>query len=379
VNFDFADRRTRLTAELDAEGIDVLFAPPGADLEYLVGLAREMPTFGESAYTHGWVTGAFLRPEAEPLFCLPRLVAMVHVKHELPGEVVVFGETDDAETLFSGVATRLGPVATIAVVGGARAESVLELQRAFPDTRIVNAGPIVNRLRRRKSPEELEAMRRATQIATDALAATMAIVQPGVTMREIATDLERQMEALGSAGPSFETHVGTYGLADRRDNLDPATADLPLRANESVKFDYGAVVDGYCSDFGRTLFCGDPSDDFLATYDHVLLRAHMAAIEAAVPGARAGDVDLVCRRVIEEAGLGDAFIHRTGHCIGLDLHERPFISEEDDMVLEEGMVFTVEPSINVPGRFGMRIEDMVVCRPGGARKLVEVSDELVIR
>ena len=139
-----------------------------------------------------------------------------------------------------------------------------------------------------------------------------------------------------------------------------------------MKFDYGAVVDGYCSDFGRTIFCGEPSDEFVATYDEVLIPAHEAAIAACVPGARAGDVDLICRKVIEDAGLGEAFIHRAGHCLGLDLHERPYISEEDDLPLEEGMVFTIEPSINVPGRMGMRIEDMVVCEPGGGRNLVDV-------
>ena len=110
----------------------------------------------------------------------------------------------------------------------------------------------------------------------------------------------------------------------------------------------------------------------------MLIPAHEAAIAACVPGARAGDVDLICRKVIEDAGLGEAFIHRAGHCLGLDLHERPYISEEDDLPLEEGMVFTIEPSINVPGRFGMRIEDMVVCEPGGGRNLVDVSGDLVV-
>jgi Xaa-Pro aminopeptidase len=378
VTFDHADRRARLAAELDAQGIELLFVPPGSDLEYLTGLERDTPSFGEHAYTHGWVTGAFLRGGEEPLFCLPRLVSMVHVKHALPGETVVFDETADGEQLFARVAERLRPATTVAVSSGARADSMLHLQRSFPGARFVDGGPIVNRLRARKAPDELAAMARATQIALDALAETTPLIHPSVTMREIATELERRMLLLGSSGPSFTTHVGTYGLADRRDNLDPTTADLPLRSGESVKFDYGAVVDGYCSDFGRTLFCGEPPDEFLTTYNDVLLPAHNAAIEASVPGARAGDVDLVCRKVIEDVGLGDAFIHRTGHCLGLDLHERPFISQEDDMLLEEGMVFTIEPSINVPGRFGMRIEDMVVCESGGGRKLIETAGALVV-
>jgi Xaa-Pro dipeptidase len=221
-------------------------------------------------------------------------------------------------------------------------------------------------------------MGRATQVAADALAQTIPMIRPGVTMREIAAELALRMHGLGSRLPSFTTHVATYGLADRLDNLSPATADAPLRSGESVKFDYGAVVDGYCSDFGRTLHVGEPSDDFVRTYEDVLLPAHEAAIAACAPGVRAGDVDLICRKVIEDAGLGEAFVHRTGHCLGLDLHERPYISEEDDLPLEEGMVFTIEPSINVHGRFGMRIEDMVVCRPGGGELLVEHDSALVV-
>jgi Xaa-Pro aminopeptidase len=377
VTFDYAARRDRLAAAMEADGIALLFVPPGSDLEYLVGLERETPTYGATAYTHGWVTGAFFRPGEAPLFCLPRLVSLVHVKGELPGEIVVFNETDDGETLFRRVAAGLGPARTIGCSSRAWGESVLHLQEAFPQARFVDGGPLVGRLRARKSPEELSAMATATQIALDALAETVPIIRPGVTMREIAAELEQRMSAHGSSSPSFTTHVATYGLAERRDNLDANTADLPLRPGESVKFDYGAVVDGYCSDFGRTLFCGEPPEEFVTIYDQVLLEAHNAAIEASVPGARAGDVDLVCRKPIEDAGFGDAFIHRAGHCLGLDVHERPYISEEDDMLLEEGMVFTIEPSINIPGRLGMRIEDMVVCEAGGGRKLVEASDALL--
>jgi Xaa-Pro aminopeptidase len=377
VHFDYVGRRERLAAAMDDRGIDLMFVPTGSDLEYLTGLERDIPTFGATAYTHGWVTGAFLRPGREPVFTLPRLVALVHVKMELPGETVVFDEPADADALFERVAASVRPAVTVAVSQPASAETLLNLMRFFPGARFVDGGPVVGALRARKSPEELEAMAQATRIAADSLARTIPMIRPGVTMREIAAELELRMQRLGSRVPSFTTHVATYGLADRLDNLSPATADVPLRSGESVKFDYGAVVEGYCSDFGRTLFVGEPSEDFVRTYEDVLLPAHEAAIAACAPGVRAGDVDLVCRRVIEDAGLGEAFVHRTGHCLGLDLHERPYISEEDDLPLEEGMVFTIEPSINVHGRFGMRIEDVVVCRPGGGELLVELDSALV--
>jgi Xaa-Pro aminopeptidase len=378
VPFDHVARRERLAAAMADQGIDVMFVPTGSDLEYLTGLERDIPTFGATAYTHGWVTGAFLRPGRDPVFTLPRLVALVHVKMDLPGETIVFDEPADADALFERVARSLRPAEVIAVSPPASAETLLNLMRFFPRCRFVDGGPAVAALRARKSPEELDAMARATRVAADALSQTIPRIRPGVTMREIATEIERRMQMLGSRVPSFTTHVATYGLADRLDNLNAATADVPLRSGESVKFDYGAVVDGYCSDFGRTIFCGEPSAEFVSTYEDVLLPAHEAAIASCVPGTRAGDVDLVCRKVIEQAGLGEAFVHRTGHCLGLDLHERPYISEEDDLPLEEGMVFTIEPSINVHGRFGMRIEDMVVCTPRGGQLLVELDSSLVL-
>jgi Xaa-Pro aminopeptidase len=378
VSFDHAFRRARLEAAMTEGGLDVLFVPLGSDLEYLVGLERDVPTYGATAYTHGWVTGAFFRPGREPVFCLPRLVALVHLKIQLPGEIVVFGESDDADALLRGVVPGLGPARTIGVASRTSAESVLRLRQFFPDSRFVDGGAVVARLRARKSSDELVAMTEAARIAAEALTGTTPAIAAGVTMREISAEIDRRMHALGSFIPSFVTHVSTYGLADRRDNLDPATADLPLRSGESVKFDYGAVVRGYCSDFGRTLSCGEPSGDFVETYEQVLLVAHEAAIAAAKPGVRAGDVDLVCRQVIEDAGFGEAFVHRAGHCLGLDLHERPYISEEEDAELEEGMVFTIEPSINVPGRFGMRIEDVVVCDASGGRRLVDPGSALAV-
>jgi Xaa-Pro aminopeptidase len=133
-------------------------------------------------------------------------------------------------------------------------------------------------------------------------------------------------------------------------------------------FDFGAVHRGYCSDFGRTIVAGEPPEGYLEAYD-VMLAAQEAGCAALVPGALARDVNAACRAPIEEAGFGPAFRHRMGHGIGLDVHERPFLSPEDETVLEAGMTFTDEPSILLDGLFGVRIEDVVVCAEGGGRRL----------
>ena len=141
-------------------------------------------------------------------------------------------------------------------------------------------------------------------------------------------------------------------------------------------FDFGGVVDGYCSDFGRTVVAGEPSQRLRDAYD-VMLDAYEAGRAACRPGALARDVNAACRKPIEDAGLGKGFRHRMGHGIGLDVHERPFLSPEDETPLEVGMTFTDEPSIVTRGEFGLRIENVVVCDEGGARVLNDYSNALV--
>ena len=171
----------------------------------------------------------------------------------------------------------------------------------------------------------------------------------------------------GSRTPSFPTHIFTFGSEDARDSTT-ATANEPVREGEPVMFDFGAVHRGYCSDFGRTVVAGEPPPEYERVYA-LMLEAQEAGRAAAVPGTLARDVNAACRTPIEAAGHGAHFRHRMGHGIGLDVHEAPFISVEDKTPLEAGMTFTDEPSILWPGRFGVRIEDVVACADGGGRRL----------
>ena len=142
-------------------------------------------------------------------------------------------------------------------------------------------------------------------------------------------------------------------------------------------FDFGAVHEGYCSDFGRTIVCGEPPDGYLQAYE-LMLAAQEAGRAALRPGVLAADVNRACREPIEAAGLGAAFRHRMGHGVGLDVHERPFLSVEDSTVLEAGMTFTDEPSLLIDGRYGVRIEDVIVCAEGGANYLNEYARAPVV-
>jgi Xaa-Pro aminopeptidase len=373
--FDYAARRRRLGERLEAEGVAALFLGPSADLEYLTGVERSVPSFGQPLYAHGWVTGAFFRAGEDPVFVLPRMFATFDLREQPEGEVVVVNETDDGVAAFERVARAAVGSGILAVGDRIWAETTLNLARIVGADHLRTGSSLVNELRRIKTAEELEAMGRAIAAVEQTMAATGPLVVPGVSMTELAEAVEHELRAAGSRCPSFATHIFT-GLGEDDFDSGEATARTPIPEGTSVMFDFGGVVDGYSSDFGRTIYCGEPPPDYLEAYE-VMLAAQEAGRAAAKAGTPAGEVDAACRGPIEEAGLGDHFRHRMGHCIGMDVHERPFISNEDETPLEVGMTFTDEPSLMIPGRYSLRIEDILVCEEGGGRNLNSYPAALV--
>jgi Xaa-Pro aminopeptidase len=300
-----------------------------------------------------------------------------HLWGAAPENSIVVNEADDGRALFRQATASLGSAKTIGVGARTWGEAVIELQDALPAARLVTGTPVVNALRRVKSERELELMTIAAKIADDTMVAAADKVEPGVTMAELAEEVEHQMRIRGSKCPSFPTHIFSYGYEQSHDST-LATGLEPVAEGEAVMFDFGAVHAGYCSDFGRTIVSGEPHPEYEWAYS-VMLAAQEAGRAAAVPGALACEVNAACRGPIEEAGLGEFFRHRMGHGIGLDVHEQPFISVEDTTPLEAGMTFTDEPSLLWDGHFAVRIEDVVVCAEGGGRVLNTLPAEMVVR
>jgi Xaa-Pro aminopeptidase len=294
------------------------------------------------------------------------MVVDFHLDGEPPPGARVVKEDGDGRASFAEAVRSLGEPQRIALGQPVWAETVIELRQVVPDAELSEGSSLVNELRRVKSEAERNLMGQACLIARGVMDAVAPSVVPGVSMSTLVEEVEHQLRVRGSRCPSFPTHIFTSGER-RLDSGGPTKLD-PLRDGEVVLFDFGAVVDGYCSDFGRTIACGEPP----AGYEEVratMLEAQEAGRQAAKPGVLARDVNAACRAPIEAAGLGAGFRHRMGHGIGLDVHERPFLSPEDETPLELGMTFTDEPSIILDGSFGVRVEDVIEVTTTGGKIL----------
>ena len=315
VEFDFGARRRAFGGILTEAGVDAVWLPIGADLEYLTGMPRRVPTFGEVNYAHGWVAGAFLAPGRDPVFLLPRNYVEFDVPEGVPGEVVKVDELDDGDALFARTAASLPPVESLAVGARTWASATMKLLDELGSPQLADATKLLNRLRRIKSPEELTLMREACRIADRTMKETDGRVGAGVTELDLAEEVNYHLLRLGSRTWSFDTAVWQMGPGDDRD-ANVRLSQQEVRGGTGVSFDFGAVVQGYCSDFGRTVRVGDPDEEYRRAYDTVMA-AQQAGIDAVRPGVPASEVHRATRAVIEAAGYGDWFRHRTGHCIGL--------------------------------------------------------------
>lgn len=374
--FDYSARRNKLYTIMEQHGVDLVFLPKhSADLDYLTGTERRVVTFGNVAYTHHWVAGAFIHPKHEPKFVLPRMIVEFDSPNGVDANTMVVSELDDAFAKFQKVAESFGPVKKIAVSARTWSETTMHIMKIFPDAVIVNAEELVNPLRRIKSAEELELMTRACALVDNVLERVQPKVLLGVTELDLKSEINFQMNENGSKTESFDTAVWSMGPKNSRDASDRRSSN-PLLEGMGVSFDFGSVINGYCSDFGRTIYLGDPSKEYEFVYN-LVMEAQAAGIAAVKPGVLASDVHNATRKVIVDGGYGDWFRHRTGHCIGLDVHEFPYISEEDHTPLEVGMTFTIEPSVFWPGRVGVRVEDIIVVEENGGRKINQHPTSLV--
>ncbi len=349
----------RLTSARDltaASGLDAMLVTPGPDLRYLSGY---------DAIPLERLTCLVLRPDQDPVVVVPQLEVPAAAASPLGAagiEILGWGETEDPYAL---VASLVPDARRIALDDHMWAEKVLALREAMPAADQVLAGTVLRELRMRKTPVEVEALAVAAR-AIDSVHADMGQwLRAGRTEREIGSDIAEAMLAAGHATVDFVIVASGPNGASPHHEL----SDRIVQAGDPVVIDIGGTTpEGYCSDSTRTYCVGTPPAEFLASYE-VLHAAQEAACQWARPGVTAESVDAAARDVIEAAGYGELFVHRTGHGIGLSTHEEPYIVSGNTLQLEAGMAFSIEPGIYHPGIYGARIEDIVVCTDDAVRRL----------
>ncbi|MGH8823622.1 MAG: M24 family metallopeptidase [Jiangellaceae bacterium] len=360
-----ADRLERARAAAAAAGIDVVLVTPGPDLRYLTGY---------DAMPLERLTCLVLSATGDPRLVVPALerpAAEASPAGSLGLEIVDWQEVEDPV----GMVARLTPAARrVGVDDHMWAEKMLRFRAAMPDASQVLAGPVLHGLRLRKSADEVDALREAGA-AIDRVHARMGEwLRTGRPEHEVGRDIADAIVTEGHVRADFVI------VASGPNSASPhhKTGDRVIQPGEPVVVDIGGTTKtGYCSDSTRTYAVGAPADEFVAAYE-ALQRAQAAAVDRVRPGVTAEAVDAAARDVLDRAGLGEYFVHRTGHGIGLETHEEPYIVAGNTMPLEAGMTFSIEPGFYMPGRCGARIEDIVVATDDGVERLNLQPRELII-
>jgi Xaa-Pro aminopeptidase len=353
----------RAAEEAAAQGFDALVVAPSPDLAYLTGydpMPLERPTL------------LVIRDGEEPVMLVPELERPLAAGSRGGASIELIGWIDGDDPYAE--AARLLPTrGRVAVEDRLWASHVLALQRAVGAVSFEPASPVIGRLRAIKDEDELAALRRAARGADESFRQICTMRFLGRREEEIAVDLADLLVRNGHATAEF-TIVASGPNAASPHHEPGGRSILP---RDAVVMDFGGALGGYFSDTTRTVVVGEPVAGFEHVYDTVL-RAQTAACDAVRPGVQAQEVDRVARRIIDDAGLGEKFIHRTGHGIGLEVHEPPYIVEGNAWVLEPGTTFSVEPGVYLEHEFGVRIEDIVVVTADGVERLNRSTRELQV-
>lgn len=361
----FVDRLHRARAAMARTGVDVLLVSVGRDLPYLVGY-EAMPLER--------LTMLVVPRDGEATLVVPGLEAPRVVPRGEAFAIRPWGELDDPVAI---VADLVGRPTTAAIGDTMWARFVVELLGHWPSdrTRYVRATTVMNDLRMRKDAAEIAALQ-AAGAAVDRIAARLhsgEIALAGRTEAQVSAELSRQILDEGHERVNFAIVAAGENAASPHHH----PGDRVIREGEIVLCDFGGTMQGYCSDITRCVHLGAPPADIAEAYA-VLQRSEAAGMAAGVVGAACQDVDRAARKVIADAGYGEYFIHRTGHGIGMEEHEDPYMVEGNTLPIEAGHAFSVEPGIYLPGKWGMRLEDIVVATDGGPLSTTVAERSLVV-
>jgi Xaa-Pro aminopeptidase len=359
-----SERLAQVAEAVLAKGLDVLLLTPGPDLRYVTGYdAKQLER----------LTCLAVPAQGDPFLLVPRLelkAAQASPAGALSVEILTWGETEDP---FGMISSAIGEPRSVGLSDRMWALHVLQFKDIFPGAEQRLASTVLSPLRMRKSAAEVQALREAGEAIDRVHANVPGWLRPGVTERQVGAKITEAILAEGNVQVDFVI----VGSGPNAASPHHEVSDRVIEDGDVVVVDIGGTMpSGYCSDCTRTYVVGHAPDDFMKYYE-VLYDAQEAATTSVRPGVTAESVDRAARAIIADAGYGEWFIHRTGHGIGLESHEDPYIVEGNTIPLEPGMAFSIEPGI-YPGPHGARIEDIVVCTEDGYQRMNNVPRDLVI-
>ncbi|MDR1606447.1 MAG: Xaa-Pro peptidase family protein [Streptococcaceae bacterium] len=356
----------KIATYLDQQKWEMTFITNPTTVNYLTGFAME---------PHERILGLMIFPDRSPLLFTPELEVE---KAKALVDFDVVGYTD-SENPWQKIGAQLAgySIKTIAVEFDHLILSKSDgLKSVFADSNFANLSPFINQMRLIKSADEIDKMIIAGQYADKCfeIGFHFAASGNGVTEMDVVAKIEFEMKRLGISEMSFDTMVLTGARAANPHGVPEAVAIEP---NKLLLFDLGVMANGYASDATRTIAIGQPGDFDRQIYE-ITRQAQQAAFDFVKPGVTAFEIDQVARDVITKAGYGDYFTHRTGHGIGMDVHEFPSIGGSEDITIEKGMCFSIEPGIYIPNQVGVRVEDCLYVTENGAKSLTHTSKDLLI-
>lgn len=359
----YAHRRRRALEMAEEAALEGLLVSPGPDLVYLTG--HDPPPLER-------LTLLLLAKGKGPVLVVPELERLLAASAPGAGDLELVGWSDGKDDPYEIVA-RLLRAGRYAVTDQTWAVHLLALEHATADCLLVAGGKAVPLLRAVKDEDEIERLRAAGSAADAAFGEIVAGPFAGRKELEIAGDLADLLRQFGHQRVDFT--IVASGPNAASSHHEPG--ERRIEAGDAIVMDFGGVRDRYFSDITRTVFVGEPDEEQRKVYE-IVRAAQEAAFEAVRPGVAAQDVDRAARTLITEAGYGDRFVHRTGHGIGLELHEPPYLVEGNETPLAPGMTFSDEPGIYLEGRFGVRIEDQVLVTADGAERLNRATRDLTV-
>lgn len=361
---DFRDRMSRAARDATAEGLDGLIVTPGPDLLWLTG-------YRPTAITER-LTLLVLRDHEEPRLLVPTL-ERPDVEATAGAPALAIREWRDGDDPYVAAASLLRSGGSYAVSDSAWAMHLLGLQRELPTTGFWAVTERLPMLRAVKDADELARMAAAGAAADATFGEIVKLPFAGRRETDVAADLARLLREFGHEQVDFTV----VGSGPNGANPHHEAGEREILRGDMVVLDFGGLKHGYGSDTSRTVCVGEPTERMREVHD-IVRAAQQAAFDAVRPGVPCQEVDRAARRLIAEAGFGERFIHRTGHGIGVTTHEPPYMVEGEERLMVEGMCFSIEPGVYIPGSFGVRIEDIVTVTADAGRRLNNTERGLVI-